>query len=446
MLGYTPQEFDKIKHQPDKVTPSDYRKIDKLAIDEMRSEKKIEPYSKELYRKNMARVPVVVGGAQLLSGKDEYILFIVDVSDIKRANEEMYESQRQLSTLLSNLQGMAYRCYSDANRTMEYMSQGCEALTGYAPQSILGNKNISYSDIILEDDRERIWDEVQAAVSERQPFKLKYRIKRKNGDVRWVSENGVAVRDEYSDNVLALEGFIWDIHDEVLAHKENVEAKLELQRLAQHLQSARDEERTHIARELHDQLGQDLTALKMNLTFLRNDSEQFISETWKENFFNEITSIQTALDRMLAGVREFSNFLRPDALEMFGLFEALDNLIETHEKQYHVQCSLRLPKEEPPLSHECTAGIYRIVQEAITNTAKHSEATEVTVKLTVNDDILNIEIKDNGIGIVVNNFSAEEHFGLISMRERAALLKGELNISGKKGEGTVISVNVPLEN
>ncbi len=137
----------------------------------------------------------------------------------RRTNTAKQEGNRRFSTLLSNLPGMAYRCNNDANWTMEFISEGCVLLTGYKQQAFVGNKEIAYADIIHPDDRQLVWDHVQAAIAESRHFQVEYRIRTASGQEKWIWEQGVAV---YSDNgeMEALEGMMTDITKRVLAEAE----------------------------------------------------------------------------------------------------------------------------------------------------------------------------------------------------------------------------------
>ena len=133
-----------------------------------------------------------------------------DTTDRKRAQEALQESQRRLTTLMSNLPGMAYRCQNDPEWTMEFVSEGCRPLTGYPRQDLTNNRRLSYADLILPDDREMVWNTIQEKLATREPFQLVYRIRTADGDERWVWEQGRGVFGDGGE-VTALEGFITDI-------------------------------------------------------------------------------------------------------------------------------------------------------------------------------------------------------------------------------------------
>jgi PAS domain S-box-containing protein len=135
-----------------------------------------------------------------------------------RTQESLRESERMLSTLIGNLPGMAYRCLNDENWTMEFISEGCYELTGYVPSDLIGNRTLSYNELIYPDDRHPSWEQVQQALAKRQPFRLVYRIQTATGREKWVWEQGQGVFVENGD-LLAIEGFITDITEQTLAEE-----------------------------------------------------------------------------------------------------------------------------------------------------------------------------------------------------------------------------------
>ncbi|MDC3954888.1 PAS domain-containing protein [Polyangium jinanense] len=147
-----------------------------------------------------------------------------DVTALWRAEAEARERERFLGTLLGNLPGMAYRCRNDSHWSMEFVSAGCEAVCGYGVDEMLENAKVSWGDLIHPEDRGGVWRDVQAAIDARAPYHLKYRIRTKSGEARWVEEQGRGVFDT-SGVFLALEGFITDVTVRMLA-KQELEAKL----------------------------------------------------------------------------------------------------------------------------------------------------------------------------------------------------------------------------
>lgn len=142
----------------------------------------------------------------------------IDITSRLKSEQSLKEQRRVLSTLLSNLPGLAYRCKNDKNWTMEFISDGCLSLTGFRPEALIGNTEIAYGDIVLDDDKEIIWHDIQEALASRKPFQLEYRIKTADGRVKWVWEQGRGVYSPEGE-LVALEGFISDITDRIEARE-----------------------------------------------------------------------------------------------------------------------------------------------------------------------------------------------------------------------------------
>ena len=148
----------------------------------------------------------------------------IDITERKLAEEALHESERSLKTLMSNLPGMAYRCCNDRNWTMEYVSEGAVGLTGYQPADLIGNAKIAYNDLIRPDDQGPVWEAVQKAVGSRDKYTLNYRIRRADGQERWVWEQGQGVFSPAGD-LLALEGFIIDVSERCLLEEERLKTQ-----------------------------------------------------------------------------------------------------------------------------------------------------------------------------------------------------------------------------
>ncbi|MCF8360842.1 MAG: sigma 54-interacting transcriptional regulator [Prolixibacteraceae bacterium] len=182
---------------------------------------------------------------------------------------KLIESERRLSTLMANLPGMAYRCLLDKNWTMEFISKGCEKLTGYLPDELMNNHILSYQDLIHKEDRLAVWELVNNGVEQHKPFQIKYRIKTATGEEKWVWEQGSAVRNE-NDEIVALEGFITDITENKKAEQELIEKE-------------------KIVRELKDKLQEETVYLQEEIK-LTNNFEEIITKSPK--FRKVLTNIQ----------------------------------------------------------------------------------------------------------------------------------------------------------
>lgn len=164
--------------------------------------------------KDRHNIPVLKYAIPIGLNDEAYVLeAFIDITNRKESEKELLESRRVLQTLMGNLPGFVYRCKNDHKWTMEFISEACIELTGYRPEEIIMNQTLSFADIILEDDRENIWDEVQKAISQNRPFILEYRIRSKDGKVKWVWEQAKGIQDS-EGKLLFIEGYITDITEE----------------------------------------------------------------------------------------------------------------------------------------------------------------------------------------------------------------------------------------
>ena len=211
-----------------------------------------------------------------------------------------------------------------------------------------------------------------------------------------------------------------------------------VRRLALRLQSIREDERSGIARELHDELGQALTALKMDLLWTSGKlpAEQGLLP-------ERITAMVTLVDRMVETVQQVSSTLRPGILDDFGLLEAIRWQGREFQERMGIPCRIGLELEQLELDPGHTTSLFRILQEALTNVARHANATEVTVKLMTSNGQLILEIADNGKGIATAQINDATSLGLTGMRERALLLNGRVTVTGATGQGTTVRVEMP---
>ncbi len=217
------------------------------------------------------------------------------------------------------------------------------------------------------------------------------------------------------------------------------ESHRQLRELSASLQTVREEERTRIARELHDELGQQLTGLRLDLSWLGTRLKGD-----RTGLLDKITGMKSTLNNTVAAVRRLSSELRPLLLDDLGLVPAVEWLRDDFVKRTGMAIHLHVGGEEHPIHKDTATAVFRILQESLTNVARHARASEVWIALVVERDCLHLSIRDNGCGMDPADARKERSFGLIGIRERALMLGGEARISGKAGEGTVVEVDLPL--
>ena len=230
-----------------------------------------------------------------------------------------------------------------------------------------------------------------------------------------------------------------DITERKLAEEKLKRSSKLLRELATHLQSIREEERTLIAREIHDELGQVLTVLKIQTSLISNKLDKH-QEILKE----KVNSLTELIDKSIESVQKICSKLRPGILDELGLNAAIEWQTEEFEKLTGIKCSLIL-SEDISLDANRSTAIFRIFQEALTNIARHANADKVNISLQVNPSNLILEIKDNGKGISQDQVKDYKSLGIHSMEERAMIFGGQVNIEGFTGKGTIVKVEIPME-
>lgn len=240
------------------------------------------------------------------------------------------------------------------------------------------------------------------------------------------------------DGIDYLIGMGLDMTEQVKAESDLRERAEEIERLSTHLQNIREEERSHIALEIHDVLGQQLTALKMDATWIKkrtSDSEAVTSR---------VCSMISLIDDTIRTVRKIASDLRPGILDDLGLIAALEWQGTEFEKNTGIALHFKTNKTDIELERNLSTNIFRVYQEALTNVARHSGATSVYASLDCDDEAIKLVVKDNGKGIDPEEIRTNKSLGLISMMARARLFKGEVIVDNVVPQGTLVKLNIPL--
>lgn len=215
------------------------------------------------------------------------------------------------------------------------------------------------------------------------------------------------------------------------------ESETRLRELAAFLQTVREEERTRIARELHDELGQALTALRMDLGWLRGKCGSLAAPASER-----VAAALGVVEQSIVSLRRISEDLRPAMLDSLGLAAAVEHHADQFSQRTGISCRLDMNREEFDLPGNLATTVFRIVQEALTNVARHAEAKQVRIALTQSDDHMDIQVEDDGRGF--DAADEKKTFGLLGMRERIAMFGGTLEIDSAPGRGTRISGRLPI--
>jgi len=230
----------------------------------------------------------------------------------------------------------------------------------------------------------------------------------------------------------------------MMVREELRDSQAQLRALAAHLQSVREEERKRISREIHDELGQSLTGLKMDLAWIRVRLQSGDAENNRQPLFDKLNLMGAVLDGTAGLVRKLCTELRPGILDDLGLVAAIEWQAREFEKRTGIACCTKLELGDLAVGPESSTALFRIFQEILTNTARHAQASHVEVSLESDNGIVRLEVKDNGRGISDREKLGSKSLGLLGMRERVRILGGSVDIQGRSGKGTTVTVRVPL--
>ncbi len=362
-------------------------------------------------------------------------------------NLQLNQKNDQLAAILQTAPDIIFSSRGDGSR--DFLSASFFEYTGATPESAMGFGWMNY---VHSEDREKIKTHWAQCIQGRQDYEAEYRIRNRAGEYRWFRARAVPLRGE------ELQSSRWygtcsDIHDSKLLEqsiRENsttleklVEERTEaLRHLSSRLMRMQDEERRRIARELHDSLGQELAAAKMTVDGIVSQS----SGASKDQCALEASG---SIDRALQQVRTMSHLLHPPLLDEVGLVSALRWYLDGMMKRSGIQTSLDVqPSEFPRLTPQCETAIFRIVQEALTNVFRHSEASQSRVSLARHENNVLVEIRDNGKGMdegVTKFRPGTVGVGIGGMRQRVEEFGGKLRLSNAS-PGTVVEVVIPVEH
>jgi signal transduction histidine kinase len=231
-----------------------------------------------------------------------------------------------------------------------------------------------------------------------------------------------------------------DVNRRQRTEEELHSSRQQLRALAGRLQQIREEERTRIARDIHDVLAQELTRVKIDVAWLQRKLKQPLSKKLQKEMSQKTAEMLEMTDSSITTVQRIATDLRPVGLDTLGIVSAIEWQAEDFQKRTGVKCSVKLPDQEPEIDKDRATAIFRIVQECLTNVIRHAHAKRVQILLEQTESEIYLEVRDNGIGIPEAKIKDPTAMGLLGMRERALQFGGSLEICGKPGKGTTVKV------
>ena len=365
------------------------------------------------------------------------VVFITDVTERRRALAALRESEARLKGIAGNVPGLVFRLERDpaeGEPEFPYVSEGSEALVGYAPAQIQ-QADMGLRNLVHPDDRADYHRVQDLALANDRDWSWQGRILTREGLQRWADIKASARRQ--ADGRVVWDGIVWDITQSKRVELELARSQEQLRELSAHLESVREEEKARIAREVHDELGQMLTVLKLEVSMC----ELAFAEL--DPGLNErLTSMKRLIAQLFQLVRDVATALRPPILDA-GIASAIEWQARRFEARTQIPCLVQVPDNLPALSDAKATGLFRILQEALTNVMRHARAHTVQIELKHENDWLRMTVIDDGAGFSPAQ-SRPTSFGLVGVRERVLMLGGSVTLESEPGEGTSLSVAIPL--
>ncbi len=295
----------------------------------------------------------------------------------------------------------------------------------------------SFFDAVHPEDRPALHGAIRALHAGHEPHGIDYRVLVQGTEriVQFQAE----IKRSAAGRPTGVVGTIQDITERKRIEQALRASREQLRELSAYLEAVREEERKRIAMEIHDELGQLLTALKMDVSLLKMRLAADLDAVKKVDAMREL------VDKTIWMVRNVASHLRPAALN-YGIVSALEWLAEDFSRRHGIPCQLRVQGGEPALADAQATAMFRIVQESLTNVARHAGASRVSVMLVNSDAALDLTIGDDGCGFDPAAARKGYSYGLLGMSERTRLIRGSLSIDSEPGAGTVVSIHIPLSD
>ena len=373
---------------------------------------------------------------RLLPAIEREVRYARHRGDHRAALEMLKESEARFRALAANLPGMVFQLQlePDSGLRFVYVSEGCDKLFGLKQHEMFSTP-LRFMEVIDAADRgtlERALEESAACCAS---LNWEGRI-RKKGQTKWINLRSTPQR--LDNGGIQWQGIATDI-----TRSKETEGKLrrsreQLSELSYHLEGAKEEERERIARDIHDELGSTLVAIKIETALLNAKLPG-----QPPGLHEKAHAIEEMVDRAMSTVSRVARELRPGILKEFGLPAAIECQAEDFSQRTGIVCRVQCDEEGVDLDEKTSLALFRILQEALTNVAKHAHASLVVVRLRREKGYSVLEIRDNGRGISEADMNKPKSFGLRGIRERISSLNGEFSIAPAEQGGSHITLRVP---
>jgi PAS domain S-box-containing protein len=387
-------------------------------------------------KKSGETIHVLLSATILFSNKTQqkdFSILIIDITERKKMEAQLQQFNNELTLKVKEKTAELVEVFErvndgfialDKHWNFTYVNASAGEILGKASASLIG-KNIWEE---FPDSKEQTFYQAYLkAMQEQEALQFEDYFKELN---RWY-------RNKIYPSQKGISIFIRDVTDEKNAQEELIRMNYRLRNLSAQIQNSREEERKNIAREIHDELGQTVTALKLDMSWLKR---KISNENMDAQ--NRVAEMIEMLDLVMKTIRKIAQELRPSVLDDLGLGAAIEWQLKEFEKRTNINCVLNDELQEAGLNNAVKTTLFRICQESLTNIMRHSAATAVNCTLYRKANVATMIITDNGKGFDTN--AKTKSFGLLGMRERALMVNGEINIESSPGKGTVVKVDIHL--
>ena len=362
-----------------------------------------------------------------------HVLSFEDISERVRAEVLMLNGWNIYRNLVETVLDWTWEVKSSGVFT--YSSPQVKNILGYTLGEVVGR---NFSEFLFKKDVKKFNSMWRECVEKKKPISFEISCPTKSGSTIYLEASGTPLIDK-AGKLIGFRGINRDITERKALEAELHSSHEKLRALTARLEDVREEERTHISRELHDELGQTLTGLKIDLTWVaRRIPPEYPALAEKAN------AMKAHIDSIIEYIRRIATQLRPKLLDDFGFIEAIEWLISDFSERTNIRCKLRSNLTHMTIDPKASTILFRIIQETLTNIMRHSEASSVAIDIKKTAARLLLSVRDNGIGIKQEDIMGSRSLGLLGIRERVAILKGTIKFEGMPGKGTRIKISFPL--